>query len=266
MGSATRTEHDLTIDDLARRVGLPVRTIREYHTMRLLPPPDRQGRIGLYGTRHIQRLELVARLQQRGYSLAGIRDLLDAWDSGIQLTELLGVDRGAVALDETPLRLTRTELLERLPGLDAASLARAGAIGLVHPDGPAHFVVRSPALLDLAAGGTRLGVSLGDMLDQIAVLAEGLDAIARAIGRSVVERIWEPVSGGDLAAELPGFLARGRLLLLQGAASMLADRLGAALLEQADDTASGTALRAAIDRVRVGVITDSDGTIHQQEA
>jgi hypothetical protein len=104
------------------------------------------------------------------------------------------------------------------------------------------------------------------MLDQIAVLAEGLDAIARAMSRSVVERIWQPVSGGDLAAELPAFLARGRLLLLQGAASMLADRLGAALLDQADDTASGRALRAAIDRVRVGVITDSDGTIHRQEA
>ena len=47
---------------------------------------------------------------------------------------------------------------------------------------------------------------------------------------------------------------------------MLADRLGAALLDQADDTASGRALRAAIDRVRIGVITDSAGTIHRQEA
>ena len=57
----------LTIDDLARRVELPVRTIREYHTMRLLPPPLRQGRVGLYGGRHIQRLQLIKALQRRGY-------------------------------------------------------------------------------------------------------------------------------------------------------------------------------------------------------
>jgi hypothetical protein len=50
----------------------PPRMIREYHTMRLLPPPERRGRLGLYGIRHVQRLEFITRLQRRGYSLAGI--------------------------------------------------------------------------------------------------------------------------------------------------------------------------------------------------
>ena len=85
MTSAAETGEPLTIDDLARRVQLPVRTIREYHTMRLLPPPERQGRLGLYGDRHVQRLRLITRLQRRGYSLAGIRDLLGAWESGTDL-------------------------------------------------------------------------------------------------------------------------------------------------------------------------------------
>ena len=53
MAAAVETDELLTIDDLARQVGLPVRTIREYHTMRLLPPPERRGRLGLYGTKHI---------------------------------------------------------------------------------------------------------------------------------------------------------------------------------------------------------------------
>ena len=71
----------MTIDDLARRAGLPVRTIREYHTMRVLPPPERRGRIGLYDAGHVQRLELIARLQHRGYSLAGIREELAAFST-----------------------------------------------------------------------------------------------------------------------------------------------------------------------------------------
>ena len=111
MTSTAETDEPLTIDDLARRVELPVRTIREYHTMRLLPPPERRGRLGLYGDQHIQRLRLIIRLQRRGYSLAGIRDLLGAWESGTDLVTLLGVDESQAALDETPLSLTRAHSL-----------------------------------------------------------------------------------------------------------------------------------------------------------
>jgi DNA-binding transcriptional MerR regulator len=85
----------LTIDDLARQARLPVRTIREYHTMRLLPPPERRGRVGIYDARHRQRLELIGRLQQRGYSLAGIRDLLQAWQDGHRLDFPAGSGAGA---------------------------------------------------------------------------------------------------------------------------------------------------------------------------
>ena len=87
MTAAAQADEQLTIDDLARLVQLPVRTIREYHTMRLLPPPERRGRLGMYGSRHVQRLQLITRLQRRGYSLAGIRDLLAAWESGTDLVD-----------------------------------------------------------------------------------------------------------------------------------------------------------------------------------
>jgi DNA-binding transcriptional MerR regulator len=262
--SKTPIDDAMTIDDLARRAGLPVRTIREYHTMRVLPPPRRQGRIGLYDAGHVHRLELVARLQHRGYSLAGIRDLLDAWDNGTELTALLGVDSGPVALDETPLRLTRDELFSRLPGLDSATLRRAQDTGLVRPDGPAHFLVRSPALVDLAADGVRLGLSLSDMLDVIRELTTGLDATAAAFARSFVQRIWQPVTSSGGTRELPGFLARGRVLLLQGVASVLADRLTAALLQQAGEIPGGTELRAAIGRLSTGAMRDSAGSLHRR--
>jgi DNA-binding transcriptional MerR regulator len=254
----------MTIDDLARRAGLPVRTLREYHTMRVLPPPRRQGRVGLYDAGHVQRLELVARLQQRGYSLAGIRDLLDAWDSGTELPALLGVDRGPVALDEAPMRLTRDELFSRLAGLDGVTLRRAQETGLVKSDGPSHFLVRSPALIDLAAGGVHLGLRLDEMLDIIGELIAGLDATAAAFATSFVERVWQPVSSSDGARELPGFLARGRVLLLQGVASMLADRLAAALIGQADQIAGGADLRAAIGRLSAGAVQDSSGSLQRR--
>ena len=265
MTAAAETDEPLTIDDLARRVQLPVRTIREYHTMRLLPPPERRGRLGLYGRRHVQRLQLIARLQHRGYSLAGIRDLLGAWESGTDLTTLLGVDESQAALDETPLRLTRAELLQRLPALDAAALERARQIGLARRHGEDHFVVRSPALLGLVTDWAGAGVPLDDALDVIEVLTDDLDALARKLADLIVERIWAPISATSRAAELPDLLRRGRPLVLQGAASTLADRLGAALAGHADTAADGGRLRAALDAIRVGAVADSAGTIHRRE-
>ncbi len=248
MTSAAETGEALTIDDLARRVQLPVRTIREYHTMRLLPPPERQGRLGLYHDQHVQRLRLITRLQRRGYSLAGIRDLLAAWESGTDLVTLLGVDESQAALDETPLWLTRAELLQRLPSLEEATLARAGQIGLVRSQREDHFSVRSPALLALVADWVRAGVPL---------------ALAGKLAEEIVARIWEPLSAAGRAGELPDLLRRGRPLLLQGAASTLADRIGAALAGRAGTARDGDQLLAVLDEIRVGAVADAAGTIHR---
>jgi len=272
--TAAQTDEPLTIDDLARQVQLPVRTIREYHTMRLLPPPERRGRLGLYGARHVQRLQLITRLQRRGYSLAGIRDLLGAWENGTDLTTLLGVDESQAALDETPLRLSRAELFQRLPALDPGALDpgalglgaldRARQTGLVRPYGEDHFVVRSPALLGLVADWVEAGVPLDQALDVIGVLTGDLGALAGKLAGLIVGRVWDPVSATSRAGQLPDMLRRGRPLLLQGAASTLADRLGAALQEYADTADDGGRLRVALDDIRVGAITDSAGTIHRR--
>jgi DNA-binding transcriptional MerR regulator len=254
---------ELTIDDLAHQAQLPVRTIREYHTIRLLPPPRRAGRVGIYGQDHAHRLELIARLQRRGYSLAGIRDLLEAWDAGTNLPAVLGVEPGTAALDETPLRLTRAELFARLPGLTTASVRRACSVGLAQPDGPDHFFVRSPALLVLAADAVHTGLQLTEILDLIGVLGDELTTLAEAIADLLVNGIWQPLVDDGRLEEVEQFLQRGRVLLLQGVASTLADRLGSALLHRAGEAPSGDALRATIEHIRVGAITDSAGNIRR---
>jgi DNA-binding transcriptional MerR regulator len=254
----------LTIDDLARRVQLPVRTIREYHTMRLLPPPERRGRLGWYDARHVQRLELIARLQRRGYSLAGIRDLLGAWEAGTDLTTLLGVDQAQAAVDETPLLLTRAELLSRLPALDAAGLGRALEAGLVRWYDEDHVVVRSPALLGLVTDWVRLGVPVEATLEVIEALSADLDTLARTLTTLIVDHVWAAVAAAGGSGELPDLLRRGRPLVLQGAASTLADRLGAALAERAETVDDGGRLRDALAEIRIGAVADSAGRIHRR--
>jgi DNA-binding transcriptional MerR regulator len=66
------------IDDLAHRSGLTVDTIRFYQREGLMPPAQRSGRTKLYGMVHLERLERIRELQDRRFSLAAIRALLDA--------------------------------------------------------------------------------------------------------------------------------------------------------------------------------------------
>jgi DNA-binding transcriptional MerR regulator len=67
----------LTIDQLAARTGITVRTIRYYAGRGLLPPPQLRGRTGLYGDDHVARLELVAELSALGFTLTAIESHLE---------------------------------------------------------------------------------------------------------------------------------------------------------------------------------------------
>src|SRR2546429_7792530 len=56
----------LTIEELARRVGLSTRNVRAYRTAGLLPPPTLEGRTGRYGDEHLRRVVVIGRPQRRG--------------------------------------------------------------------------------------------------------------------------------------------------------------------------------------------------------
>jgi DNA-binding transcriptional MerR regulator len=255
---------ELTVDELARRAHLPVRTIREYQTLRLLPAPRRRGRIGVYGQAHLDRLAAIGRLQRRGYSLAAIKDLLNAGGAG-GLAALLGADLGVAALDEMPLRLTRAELKTRVPGLSAAMLQRAQAVGLIQPDGAQHVLVRSPALLALVAHARDTGLPAEGVLDLIGALRSGVGELAEAVTGHIVDHVLTPLRAQGRADAVTPVLRRGRLLLLQGLASMFADQLGEALLARAKaDPIQGGALRAAIEEIRVGAVADATGHIEHR--
>lgn len=81
------------IDDLARVAGVTARNVRAYQSLGLLAGPRLAGRVGLYGAEHLDRVRAIRRLQARGFSLAGIKELLEAHDRGQTLEAVLGLDR-----------------------------------------------------------------------------------------------------------------------------------------------------------------------------
>jgi DNA-binding transcriptional MerR regulator len=92
-----------SIGDLARRTGLPVRTIRFYSDAGLLPPTDRSpANHRRYDLAAIARLDLIRTLRELGLDLATVRRVL-----ADELTVAQAAARHAAALD-TQIRVLRT--------------------------------------------------------------------------------------------------------------------------------------------------------------
>jgi DNA-binding transcriptional MerR regulator len=160
----------LTIDELAAKTGVPSRTIRFYQAKGALPPPVKRGRIAYYNDRHIERLNLVARLQDRGISLRAIRELLDRVQVGSDsVNDWLGVGDQLRSswMDDEPKVLTEEQLREALgaalrPGL-IGELERAEFIRRDLSKKPSAYIVPSwpelQLILKLEAGGVDIRTS-----------------------------------------------------------------------------------------------------------
>ena len=78
------TEQKLTIEGLAKSVGISVRTVRFYITQGLIPGPRARGKSATYDEEHLLRLRLVRRLSEQRVPLAEIRERV----SGLSLAAI----------------------------------------------------------------------------------------------------------------------------------------------------------------------------------
>ncbi|MEU3896647.1 MerR family transcriptional regulator [Streptomyces sp. NPDC045251] len=149
----------LTIDELAARAGVTVRTVRFYGTKGLLPPPViGPRRVGRYGGEHLARLALIEELQHQGMTLAAIERYLKQLPPDLSAHDL-ALHRAVVAswAPETMERVTREELGRRAGRpLTDEEVDRLGAMDVVVPDGDGDGY-------RVDAGLLRLGVELLDV-------------------------------------------------------------------------------------------------------
>lgn len=190
----------LTIDELARRTGTSSRNIRAHQAKGLLPPPELDGRTGYYGQEHLQRLEIIGDLQERGFSLAAIKQILDTWSSGGDLSSLLGFQHviSAPWTDEEPVEVTLDELTDRFPEAedDPSLLQRAVDQGLVEARDDGTLVAPSPLLIDAGTELHRAGVPLGVILDLVDAIRTDLADVAERFVSIVTGHVVDPLVAG----------------------------------------------------------------------
>lgn len=221
-----------TIDELAGLAGLPVRTIREYQTLGVVPAPRREGRVGRYGANHLRRLQLIARLRERGYSLAGIGDLLGSWSAGADLGEVLGLEPDQlVHVDEPGAPATIDQLRALLPSLIPDHLGELETAGVVERCRPDRFCVPSPSLLQLTIDAVGAGLAPDDVIALLTAIQRAADTVAD----EVLHQIGRLPADTD-AEIVAAFLQRGRGLLAHGVGRLTIHRIGQKLgiTEEAD--------------------------------
>ena len=118
-------EQTYTIEELAERVGTPVRTIRFYIAEGLLSGPGTRGKAASYSGEHLLRLRLIRRLSEQRVPLAEMRELLSRLSAEEEQALLDEEDERAMQRDRAAQAPSPKEYLGTL--LQQAQAARQPA-------------------------------------------------------------------------------------------------------------------------------------------
>jgi DNA-binding transcriptional MerR regulator len=195
---------EMTIDQLAQRVSMSSRNIREWQRQGLLPPPTRRGRVGIYSDEHVARIRRVQQLHSDGFPLDLIRRMIDTGTGSENDIRQLAAEVLAPFSTAGPITVSRAELDKRLGTGAAAHLAKLGLIADADGD---PVSVRDAETLELIEGLTDIGVSLERLVATLVDIRGHQRSIADGILRAYTEDVWEPFVSSKFATPDWGSLA-----------------------------------------------------------
>ncbi|MDQ3949432.1 MAG: MerR family transcriptional regulator [Gemmatimonadota bacterium] len=130
------------LSELSAAAGVTPRTIRYYVQQGLLPSPGTRGPGTRYDRAHLDRLQLIRRLQREHLPLAEIRRRLDA----------LGDDGVREALSTSPEPPARASALDYVRDLLARQSARTSSASTTKPGAPPPPPLAASAAMALHSG------------------------------------------------------------------------------------------------------------------
>lgn len=187
---------ELTIDELAAHLRMTTRNIRAYQAKGLLQPPELRGRTGYYGPTHVERLELVRRLQEQGMNLATISRVIASEGSFAAMV----IQQFS---PEEPYEVSLSEMDGRFKADDReAVIKRAEDLELIEVIDADTVVVRSPTVLRRAEELVAMGIPVEAQLEAVAVArASAIDTAEAFVNLAAEHLIEQFTRGPDVDAD-----------------------------------------------------------------
>ena len=205
-GTAESADDGFVIEELSRRTGMTVRSLRSYQSRKLLPPPTVRGRTGYYDERHVARIQLIQNLQSEGIKLHSIARMLD--EGGRSDADLLQFTRSVQTMfTESDGSITTVGDLAGRFGVEdleaeAELLERAERLGLVRHVDDVTYEELSPRLIDVGEHAVQaLGLTADEALDVVGKLRKHADGVAKIYLDLFVTNVWTPFAEADQPAE-----------------------------------------------------------------
>lgn len=193
MPDDSAVQDELTIDELAARSQMTVRNVRAYAGRGLIEAPRLVGRTGYYNREHLQRLQLIRQLLERGFTLAAIEKAVqgtphNAAGHTLDLMTILDLP------DEGEAEVMPREDLAALAGVerDDALIESLVGLGLVEKlDGDRVRLVE-PAVVRAGAAAVTIGLAPETVIALFPLLQTHLRTITDTFVREVVTELIQP--------------------------------------------------------------------------
>jgi DNA-binding transcriptional MerR regulator len=189
----------LTIDELARRVGMSVRNLREWRALGLLPAPTMRGRVGFYDEAQVLRIGRIRSLHAEGFPLDLIRRLLDASGDGADQAMAMAAALRSPFRDLDPPPADLAALAETWGVTDPDMLRRAVDLGLLRARADGDFEFTSARVARVGEALHRLGLTAEETLEATAEIRAHLDGIADVFDRVWNTHVWQPFADAGMS-------------------------------------------------------------------
>lgn len=235
-------------EELAIKADTTVRNLRAYRDHGLLEPPERRGRHAVYNDAHLDRLQLISKLIQRGYTLANIGELLAGQARGVDVAELLGVEAALLEPLSTGLGniLTGEQLMVLYGETDSARIDASVKVGLLEPIDPdvplpeRRYRVRKPRAFRAGRDLVLAGVPIDVAIAESAAISKAVQPIAHRfvmlVAEQIIREVEDPASveattAGD-NADLEDSIVKVAQRLRQLAGGVVAEELALQMDEE----------------------------------
>jgi DNA-binding transcriptional MerR regulator len=208
----------MSVEQLAARVGMTVRTVRFYAGRGLIPPPRREGRNGYYGPDHLARLELVRELQAHGFTLSAIEGYLENIPADAT-PEQVALHRTLLApwMPDLPETVGRAELETRSGrSLSDDDLELLVALGVIEPTPVEDVFQVAPAHLAVGIQFLDVGLPTEAALAARRIITEHGQAMATALTELFRTTVWPHLkSSGQPPEAITTMIERFKPLTIQ---------------------------------------------------